>query len=518
MSSCADASTSTTKPNPLQDDDLSELTKREILFWARKLKLSPSELFTLSKQDLERHLARAQQEEFYDEQRKNQYARLEKLSEMKRFLLEEQYKERLKGGGSPNRRTVWDILCTAANEIESMYAECMESSGSYGGTRSYSPSRESGYQSPSFSRSRQPPVPNMCSTIYQMHPEDTRYTPPGFPSTLSTTPISYTSSQRRNIVPSSPLNATYNVNAPNATYNVCAPMNATFNLQRNGAANATCNVRRPQNVTFHGPRAISATYNTCPPRNVTYKVSQNPNATYDVCPQPRNATYSVPRGNANVTYNVPQARATNATYNVCPNATYNVSGGRNRTFNAASQQGRGNITFDVGSRSRNTSPSFAPNPVMASTPKKSPRTGRKPYFRNYTDYCMTLSGLGITEASQSISYDVFSDNKRMVRAAARTYSIPHRSKSCPPRESTSGSQYPVNSGSSIQCPRAGSQDRSSRRCLSPVKALAAANLGFSPLARQAASRLADMPQRLCQGKIARGFCDCERRSRSLPRC
>ncbi|XP_011198122.2 uncharacterized protein LOC105222473 [Bactrocera dorsalis] len=590
MRSTAAAATNTRKPNPLQDDDLSELTKREILFWARKLKLSPSELFTLSKHELEYHLERAQQEDFEEEQRQNQYAKWEMLSEMKRFLLEEQDKERLRGGGTgsiPNRRTIWDILCTAVSEIESMYAHrqayadssadsCLYSDT--GGSSSYATSSLGGFESPQ--------VPNMCSTMYEMHPDDSQCTPPDFPSTFAATPISFGRSQQNCARQSRPLNATYNLNAANTTYNACAARNASRSPKRAGAPNATYNACAPRNVTYDMPLATNDIYsNACPAAgNTTYNVPRGANATYDVCrPQAANATYNVPsyapnatynipscpantaynvpRNAPNATYNIPQRApnatfnvprcASNATYNVsrptpnathnvprcapnatynvsqartatqarCPNGTFNVSSGGNRTFNGSPQ--RGNVTFNVCPRSggAGATPSFCPNPAMASTPKNCPRTGQPPYFRNYTDYWLTFSGMGIAEASQSVSYDMFSDNKSMVRAAARTYSIPHRSKSCPPIGRTNSPQSGYISGGSIPCPRGATRTTSPMRCSSPVQAIAAVNYGMSPVARPPGDRYNGGPRRLCRRNTNNGFCDCARRSRSVPpRC
>ncbi|XP_067613580.1 uncharacterized protein [Eurosta solidaginis] len=524
MTSSADASTSTTNPNPLYDDDLSELTKKEILFWARKLQLSPSELFTLSKQELEVHLERVQREELYDEQRKSQYEKWERLAEMKRFLLEEERRQRLKGGVTP-RRTIWDILYAAANEIESMYGDSQAFSDSSGAGSSclYSDSVGSNYASTSFGGFKTPPVPNMCSTIYEMHPEDSQYTPPDFPSTLSATPISYGTPQHRNAMNCPQRNATYNVSAANATYDICAPGNATYNAKRTSrasTADATYNACASRNATFGMPRTANATYNVCPSQNATYNVPRSANATYGTCKQATSATYNIPHSNANATYNVPQRSLANATSSkVCPNATYNVAGTQNQTSSATSPRGRGNVTFDVGPPSADASSSFRPNAAMASTPKHCPRTGRKPYFRNYTDYSMTLSGTGISEASQSVSYDVFSDKKSMVRAAARTYSIPNRSLSCPPSGRTHARfAGPARSGSNIRGPRCASRTRSPTRSESPVQAIAAANYGFSPTARPPADRSYGWPRRLCEGKM-RGFCDCAQRSRSVPpRC
>ncbi|CAD7004575.1 unnamed protein product [Ceratitis capitata] len=524
------------KPNPLQDDDLSELTKKEILFWARKLQLSPSELFTLTRDELECHLERAQQEEFYDEIRKNQYAKWERLSEMKRFLLEEQHRERLKGGGRggvvQNRtRTLWQILCTAANEIESMYANSSQefSNEGCGGSGAFdscpiSNSVASSYQNSSFGGFPTPPVPNMCSTIYEMHPDDSQYTPPEFPSSFPTTPINCALAPR-------PANFTYNVGSANATYNVCKPRNISTAKKLSCAPqNATYSVRSPRNTNCSTQRAPNVTYNVCPVDNRTYDVARAVNATFHLGQQPPNTTYNVPSYPENATYNARPSLATNATYSMCrPNATYNISGPNatfdipqkdNRTFDIGPARGRSNVTFNVCPRSANAtpaSPKFCPNPVMASTPKNCPRTGRPPYFRNYTDYWLTLSGLGITEASQSVSYDIFGDNKSMVRAAARTYSIPHRSKSCPPiGRSQQRSQLGISSGSSIQCPRGVSSSPSPMRYSTPVQAIAAAKYGFSAVARPAAERSFDGPRRLYQGNTCAEFCDCARRSRSMP--
>nr|XP_036220646.1 uncharacterized protein LOC106614105 isoform X2 [Bactrocera oleae] len=611
MRSTAAAATNTKKPNPLQDDDLSELTKREILFWARKLKLSPSELFTLSKHELEYHLERAQQEDIYEEQRQNQYAKWEMLSEMKRFLLEEQHKERLRGGGTgatPNRRTIWDILCTAVSEIESMYAHRAAYTDSSADSSPYSDTGgSSSYATSTFEGFETPHVPNMCSTMYEMHPEDSQCTPPDFPSTFTATPISFGRSQQANVRQSRPMNATYNMNTANATYNACATRNASRSPKRGGAPNATYNTCAPHNVTYSMPLASNDIYrNACPARNTTYNVPSGANATYDVCraqaanatynvpnyapnatynvsryapnatynvPRsapnatynipscPANTTYNVPRSAPNATYNIPscpanttynvQRCAPNATYNVsrptpnatfnvprcalnatynvpqartatraaCPNATFNVSRGGNRTFNTTVP--RGNVTFNVcpPPGGAGATPSFRPNPAMASTPKNCPRTGQPPYFRNYTDYWLTLSGLGIAEASQSVSYDMFSDNKSMVRAAARTYSIPHRSKSCPPIGRTNSPQFGYSSGDSIPCPRGAARAASPMRCSSPVQAIAAVNYGMSPVGRPTGDRSYGSPRRLCQRNTNNGFCDCAHRSRSVPpRC
>lgn len=580
MRSTATVATNTKKPNPLQDDDLSELTKKEILFWARKLKLSPSELFTLSKRELEYHLERAQQEDHYEEQRKNQYAKWEMLSEMKRFLLEEQYKERMRGGGAgatPSRRTLWDILCTAANEIESMYAHSQANMDSSVDSCPYSDTGgSSSYATSTFGDFESPHVPNMCSTMYEMYPEDTQYTPADFPSTFTATPISCGRSQQSNGTQSRPLNATYNMNAPNATYDMCATRNANRSSERGGALNATYNACAPRSATYNMPLTANDIYrNACPPRNTTYNVPRGANATYAVCkPQTGNTTYNVgsyrpnttynalrtapnttynvprcatnatyniphfapnatydrPRGAPNATYNVPRS-APNTTYNVpqartaahaaCPNATFNVSRADNRTFNTTPPRERGNVTFNVCPcwDGAGATPSFCPNPAMASTPKNCPRTGQPPYFRNYTDYWLTLSGMGITEASQSVSYDMFSDNKSMVRAAARTYSIPHRSKSCPPTGRTNSPQFGYSSSNSIPRPRGATRAASPIRRSSPVQAIAAVNYGMTPVARPVADRSYGGPRRLCQRNTNNGFCDCARRSRSVPpRC
>ncbi|XP_054084637.1 uncharacterized protein LOC128921348 [Zeugodacus cucurbitae] len=610
MRSTATAATNTKNPNPLQDDDLSELTKKEILFWARKLKLTPSELFTLSKHELEYHLERAQQEDLYEEQRQSQFAKWEMLSQMKRFLLEEQHKERLRGGGpqaTSNRRTVWDILCRAASEIESMYGQsqaCIDSSADScpysdtGGSSSYATSTFGGFESPR--------VPNMCSTMYEMHPDDSQCTPPDFPSTFTATPISCARSPQSSGRQSRALNATHNMNVSKATFSTCPKRNASRSIDRGGAPNATYNACAPRNATYTMPNDVYS--NACPPRNTTYSVPRGANATYDACRSqagnatynvgsfalnatynvphyganttynvprfapnatynfsrcapnatynasrcPPNATFNVPRSAPNATYNIPHSptNATfnvsrlspNATYNVprcalnatfnlprarnttqaaCPNATFNATHGGNRTFNATMP--RGNVTFNVCPRSggAGATPSFCPNPVMASTPKNCQRTGQPPYFRNYTDYWMTLSGMGMAEATQSVSYDLFSDNKSMVRAAARTYSIPlpNRSKSCPPIGRTTSPQYGYSSGDSIPCPRGATRTPSPIRCSSPVQAIAAVNYGMSPVARPTADRSYGAPRRLRQRNTNNEFCDCARRSHSVPpRC
>ncbi|KAI8126174.1 Storkhead-box protein 1 [Lucilia cuprina] len=104
--------------NPLQDEEFSELTKQEIIFWSHKLKITPSQLFSLSKKELEIIMQNAIKGEKNQQERHEQTRRWEKLSKMKRKLIENHQKNRLRGGAGPD---LLEILARAADEIEYMY-------------------------------------------------------------------------------------------------------------------------------------------------------------------------------------------------------------------------------------------------------------------------------------------------------------------------------------------------------------------------------------------------------------
>lgn len=109
--------------SPLQDSDLSDLTKQEIIYWSNKLELSPSELFTLNDDELNERLNAAYYKISKQNQLEQTYNRFRKLENVRSQI------NRLKGGGvsaaAVSGRTAWQILHDAAAEIEKSYLNAL---------------------------------------------------------------------------------------------------------------------------------------------------------------------------------------------------------------------------------------------------------------------------------------------------------------------------------------------------------------------------------------------------------
>lgn len=231
--------------NPLEDDEFSDLTKQEIAFWSHKLKIRPSQLFSLSKDELEIIIQNAIKRENIEENvKKSQH--WDQLRKMKRKLIEKQRKERLKGGAGPD---LWEILARAAQDIEHMYGT---SSFGYNDT-----SCETNYES-SFDDSY-PFNDSLYSdeeASYESSPEDYSF---NIDENLASTP--YGPCGKRQL----PTQNTYCLPNPNATYNVHRGNN-TYNVQNRQPGNASFDTQnRSRNPTFNCPKTSFKLENVTPP-------------------------------------------------------------------------------------------------------------------------------------------------------------------------------------------------------------------------------------------------------------
>ncbi|XP_065361459.1 uncharacterized protein LOC135955090 [Calliphora vicina] len=195
--------------NPLEDDEFSELTKQEICYWSHKLQITPSQLFCLTKDELEVIIKSALCSEKNKEESQEYYERWEQLSNMKRKLMKKQQKDRLKGGGGPD---LLDILARAAKEIEYMYgSRCgnLEKSGEMTYNSSFDTTDESPFSYSLYSDEE---------AEYESTAEDYSF---NIDQNLASTP--YNACPKRQL----PLNNTYSAPNPEATYN-CP--NSSFKL------------------------------------------------------------------------------------------------------------------------------------------------------------------------------------------------------------------------------------------------------------------------------------------------
>lgn len=429
--------TTTTKntSSPLNDDELSDITKKEIAFWSKKLNLSPSELFTLSNEDLEKRLNKAQGREVNDEERKRQTRRWERLNEMKSKLIERQEGRRLKGGANPN---IWDIMIRAAAELDEVVG---------GGSYDYEDDYDDSSSCPS--------------------PGD----------------ISYDESYEESFNADAVLAASTPVESPsgagNVAYNAAAARNVRPNETYTASPGATVrSATFTRNATYASPRgavrSTSRSYVQCPPRaaNQTYKVSTPEAKALAESPAQSNQTYTVPSDRtytapSDRTYSVPRERTFNVakdrTYAVPSDRTYNVNYDRNvplgqtyvhcidRTYPGpypcpAPGQRTYNVTPGSGSGSDSMyepsspySPSLSPEAVTPPRATPPPQFGTPggsgsqgfiyqstpvQRYRNYTEYCMRFGSDGCNETGNSISVENYDANSGMVQAASRTYNIP----------------------------------------------------------------------------------------------
>ncbi|XP_059226818.1 uncharacterized protein LOC131998515 [Stomoxys calcitrans] len=245
------------------EEEFSELTKNEIVYWCRKLAIKPSELFTMPKDELEQRLEEIQKQQQLDEQgRQRYYERWEKMSQMKDKLLEKQSLERMRGGAA---RTIWDILADAAAQIEEVYGDA-----SYYNQSGQETLASYGYEDPT-----------MESTTYDTYnssrscpfPTDMTYTiSEGEPTMESTFEDSFQIDPNLASTPQVPHGArklpTNNTFAIPTTKNANA--NATFEAARGSPGKATTR-KYPMDATFDVGASTSYNRRQCP-RNDTYNI------------------------------------------------------------------------------------------------------------------------------------------------------------------------------------------------------------------------------------------------------
>ncbi|XP_030385574.1 uncharacterized protein LOC115632519 [Scaptodrosophila lebanonensis] len=94
-----------------------ELAMRRSLYWARRLRLTPSEVERLPAEELERRLHEVQLSENAEEERRLQFKRWQDISELRWLMYEEQRKHNERCGG-PGGVSIWRILANAQHELE----------------------------------------------------------------------------------------------------------------------------------------------------------------------------------------------------------------------------------------------------------------------------------------------------------------------------------------------------------------------------------------------------------------
>ncbi|KAI9587650.1 hypothetical protein GQX74_003496 [Glossina fuscipes] len=310
------------------------------------------ELFTLSNEDLEKRLNKAQGREINDEERKRQTRSWERLNEMKSKLIERQDGRRLKGGANPN---IWDIMIRAAAELDEVVG---------GGSYDYEDDYDDSSSCPS--------------------PGD----------------ISYDESYEENFNPDAVIMATSTPvestsGAANVTYNADAARNVRPNETYTASPGATVrSATFTRNATYSSPRgavrSTSRSYVQCPPRaaNQTYKVNSPEAKALAESPAQSNQTYAVPSDRTysapnDRTYNVPRER----TFNVAKDRTYAVPG--DRTFNVPLDQ-----TYVHGLD--RTYPRAYSCPAGQRTYNVTPGSGSGSSYESPTLYSPSLSPEGVT--------------------------------------------------------------------------------------------------------------------------
>lgn len=350
--------------NPLQDDELSDVTKREIVFWANKLKVTPSQLFSLSKGELDALLENSVYVES-SPQREKQSERWERLNRLKQKLQDNPQKDRLKGG-----LDLLELLCNAAKDIET-YLCAQAASGNC------------------------PPVAD----------NDTDY--------AESSGDEYDNTY---CVPRRPPGAD-----PYTTYNV--PGNADICVPSPYSDRIDSPHSQYQPNLFQ-PYGYS-TPNTCPTFTVpqderTYDVLPS-NITYDV--SPRNATYSVSGGAAGGgTYSCPRS-----TFNLSQESTpsgmksSSVSG-RSGAAGGSARCPPAQCTPSACPPCPPGSPdNWQPQQIHFICDADG---NRSPTFRNYTDYSIRYGPCGSEETANSISVESFDDVSGKVTASSRTFTLP----------------------------------------------------------------------------------------------
>ncbi|XP_073843200.1 uncharacterized protein [Musca autumnalis] len=233
--------------NPLDDDDFSDLTKKEILYWSRQLEISPSQLFLLPKDELNKRME--QQCKKSDEERQKYYERWEHMTSMKQKLIENQQNKRLKGGAG---RNIYDILAEAANQIEEMYGDASYYDQSAYNSQEYD---DSTMASRTYNTSNSCPFRE--DLTYTLSDEE-----PTFESTFEDSfAINPNLASTPRCPRAAPNSATFNV-PTNATYQV-AP-NQTYNRTQHATNNTFTTRQCPMNTTYNAHQ--------CPMNEKSYKL------------------------------------------------------------------------------------------------------------------------------------------------------------------------------------------------------------------------------------------------------
>ncbi|XP_075149248.1 uncharacterized protein LOC142223255 [Haematobia irritans] len=256
----ADEKQKTQSPaNILDDEDFSDITKKEILYWSRKLAITPKQLFTMPKDELDKNLRWLQTQTKLDEEgRKRYYERWNRMIKLKSDLNEKlPHTDRLKGGAG---RTIWDILADAADQIEEVY-----------GDQSY----------------------------YNASVEDTF----GYDDTINST-AAYTTYDSTRSCPF-PTDMTYTLTDDEPSLE--STFEDSFQIDPNLASTPQVPYgprRLPANDTYSVPmtvaRGISGKAKQCP-IDMTYDIRDNQtaaNATYNILQCPRNETYDISADNS----------------------------------------------------------------------------------------------------------------------------------------------------------------------------------------------------------------------------
>ncbi|XP_058975542.1 uncharacterized protein LOC131801226 [Musca domestica] len=239
--------------NPLNDDDFSDVTKKEIIYWSRKLEIAPSQLFLLPKDDLNKRMEDIlnRNHESNDEDRQNISERWQYMTQMKEQLIENHANKRLKGGAG---RNIYDILAEAANQIEEMYGEASY----YDDSQDYDESTMASRTYGTYNASNSCPFrEDLTYTLSDEEPtfestfEDSFQINPNLASTPRC-PRQLANNETYSLPARKTANATYQV-APNQTAQY--PTNATFTT-RQCPMNSTFNARQgpePNNESFKLP-------------------------------------------------------------------------------------------------------------------------------------------------------------------------------------------------------------------------------------------------------------------------
>lgn len=379
-SSSQPKSPSSSLRSPLDDEDFSDVTKKEILYWSRKLEISPSQLFIMPTKDLEERLKSAlQNSEKSEEEREKFYKHLEHMSLLKSKLIESQRSDRLKGGAG---RNIWDILAEAASQIEEMYGD----SSFYD---------QSGHD----------------TVEYSTYDDDTM---------ASGAYDTYNASRSCAF----PTDMTYTLSDEEPSYETT--FEDSFQINPNLASTPRGVVCGPRNLPKNDTYSIPAT--TLPNATFLARTASPANATYTTRECPLGSTYTAREIPANSTYNVRQ-RPMEASYKIQPHYL-------DESLEQSTQWSPQSMAFMDQSQRRESSRrcprsgAAEPNSFTAgaavlptSTPNQTMNI-QQPSFRNYTDYLMKYSPGGTEESANSISVEKYDETSGVIRASSRSYTLP----------------------------------------------------------------------------------------------